>query len=497
MYRREVSVRTTRIADAISVAPVLPDGPVARATELSSIARAVRAALPAADIAQGGNTLLVTGATEAQVRAALSAPRPPAAGPRHHEIEIVYDGPDLEAVAESAGITPGEVASLHAGRTYTALVTGFLPGFAYLGEVDDELVMPRLASPRKRVAAGAVGIAGKLTGVYPFSSPGGWRWIGSARGARLFDPDRDPPRRIAVLDTVRFVGAEAATGSRAGAAPADVSGARDRGPVLVVGRVPPVATVQDLGRPGRRAHGIPASGALDADTLAAANRAVGNPSGAAAIEVLLGSFTAVAARDVTVSIDGSTAALVRSGQTLTVPSSERAVRYLAIQGGVDVPLVLGSRSTLTVAALGGFGGRALARGDEIPNGSASEASAHADGPQPLDDAPLELVPTEPDPRLGPGALDVLLGSGFQVSTALDRLGTRLAGPPLPRAQDDLALPEPVLPGAVQITGDGSVIILGPDAAVTGGYPVAAYLTPDARHRLARRRPGEPVRFRLQ
>jgi UPF0271 protein len=100
---------------------------------------------------------------------------------------VRYGGPDLEELAHAAGIPPAEVISLHADRTYVVAAIGFLPGFAYLRGLDTRLVMARRRSPRPRIAALSVGVAGPYTGVYPFASPGGWNIIGVAVGFSPFD----------------------------------------------------------------------------------------------------------------------------------------------------------------------------------------------------------------------------------------------------------------------------------------------------------------------
>jgi KipI family sensor histidine kinase inhibitor len=120
------------------------------------------------------------------------------------EIRVRYQGPDLEYVAHQTGLSPGEVIDRHAGRTYQVLLLGFVPGFAYLGELDPALRLPRRETPRERVPAGSVAIAGAQTGIYPAETPGGWHLIGRT-AARLFDPGRDPPALLAVGDQVRFV----------------------------------------------------------------------------------------------------------------------------------------------------------------------------------------------------------------------------------------------------------------------------------------------------
>ena len=123
------------------------------------------------------------------------------------EIPVQYggaDGPDLDAVARFAGLTPDEVVALHSGTIYDVYFLGFTPGFAYLGTVPEPIACPRLDAPRRAVPAGSVGIAGLQTGVYPSRTPGGWRLVGRTSVA-MFDPARTPMSRLALGDRVRFV----------------------------------------------------------------------------------------------------------------------------------------------------------------------------------------------------------------------------------------------------------------------------------------------------
>jgi KipI family sensor histidine kinase inhibitor len=123
------------------------------------------------------------------------------------EIPVRYggaDGPDLEAVAERAGLRPADVAEIHAGATYRVLFLGFAPGFGYLGGLPPTLATPRRPSPRERVPAGSVAIAGEQTAIYPRSMPGGWQLIGRTDTV-LFDPRRDPPALLRPGAAVRFV----------------------------------------------------------------------------------------------------------------------------------------------------------------------------------------------------------------------------------------------------------------------------------------------------
>ncbi len=128
---------------------------------------------------------------------------------RSIEIPVLYGGdhgPDLPSVAATVGLTEAEVIDRHTAATYHVFMLGFMPGFPYLGPVDPSIQVPRLATPRTKVPAGSVGLAGAQTGVYPRESPGGWQIIGRT-AEWLFDPARTPPARLAPGDRVRFVNA--------------------------------------------------------------------------------------------------------------------------------------------------------------------------------------------------------------------------------------------------------------------------------------------------
>jgi KipI family sensor histidine kinase inhibitor len=126
--------------------------------------------------------------------------------PRHVEIPVCYGGefgPDLDEVAALHGINADRVIELHSSTSYLVYFLGFVPGFAYLGELPKELITPRLAMPRKKVPRGSVGIAGNQTGVYPFETPGGWRLLGRTPVA-MFRTDRDGLSVLSIGDRVRF-----------------------------------------------------------------------------------------------------------------------------------------------------------------------------------------------------------------------------------------------------------------------------------------------------
>jgi KipI family sensor histidine kinase inhibitor len=142
---------------------------------------------------------------EARVRARLdAAAHDDAPAPRTVEIPVVYDGPDLADVARHTGLSEERVVALHTAAEYFVYFVGFSTCFPYLGGLPAELNTPRLSAPRKNVPAGSVAIGGAQAGVYPLSSPGGWRLIGRTT-LRLFDPDAVPPPLLHMGDSVRFI----------------------------------------------------------------------------------------------------------------------------------------------------------------------------------------------------------------------------------------------------------------------------------------------------
>jgi len=209
----------TPLADSALTITLGDRADAAMSARVRMVAAAVRAAAlpPVRDIASGYAVVTVWydalhTSYETMVRtlepivneAAAVAPGADAPVGREHEIPVRYDGPDLDEVARRTGLSVADVVARHTGRVYTVYFLGFVPGWAYLGDLDPSLVVPRRTEPRPRVPAGSVAIAGAQTGVYPYAIPGGWHLIGRT-SAELFDPMRDPPAVFAAGDRVRFV----------------------------------------------------------------------------------------------------------------------------------------------------------------------------------------------------------------------------------------------------------------------------------------------------
>ena len=272
----------------------------------------------------------------------------------------------------------------------------------------------------------------------------------------------------------------------------------------------PLATVQDRGRSGFAAIGVPRSGAADAAAAGLANRLVGNDESAAVLEVTAGGLRLRAERSVLVAVTGAPAPVtvddraapfgapltLRPGSVLALGMPPVGLRtYLAVRGGVDVPPVLGSRSTDT---LSGLGPQPLAAGTLLAVGTLA-----ADEPV-VDVAPVRPPSSRPVLEVLPGprrdwfaaeAWTALISTEWTVTADSDRVGLRLAGPELIRARPGELPSEGLVHGAVQVPPDGAPVLFLADHPVTGGYPVLAVVVSADLPAAAQLRPGDAVRFR--
>ncbi len=281
-----------------------------------------------------------------------------------------------------------------------------------------------------------------------------------------------------------------------------------------------LASVQDRGRTGARALGVRVGGAADPYSFRIANLLVGNDPGAAALEITLTGPTIRLQRATTIALSGAAIdahadgialpgwrpIILPAGCTLTLGACRRGMRaYLALDGGIDVPVVLGSRSTDLRAGFGGHHGRALRAGDNIPlgaprakidmadaSGAPNVAGWWIDADSDLDFADSIAV------RVLPGCdattFDALCTQEFAVDAASDRQGLRLRSTPLQLANAREQISEPVVPGTVQLPPDGQPIVLLADAQTVGGYPRIGHVIAADMPRLAQRRAGQGLHF---
>ena len=272
-----------------------------------------------------------------------------------------------------------------------------------------------------------------------------------------------------------------------------------------------LTTVQDLGRPGLAHLGVPTAGAADRRAFGLANRLVGNPPGAAALEITLagpeleleaGGWVALTGGRVAADLDGrpvpmDVAVPVQAGQVLSIGSVASGLRaYLAVRGGIDVPEVLGSRSTDTLAPVGP---PRLAEGDRLPVGDRvlGDPFRQVAPTPPVDPEPvLRAVRGPRDDVFTEQALRTLIGTAWTVTSDSDRTGVRLDGPALERRRAVELPSEGMVEGSLQVPPDGHPILFLANHPTTGGYPVIAVVAGADLPLAAQARPGTRLRFRF-
>jgi antagonist of KipI len=326
----------------------------------------------------------------------------------------------------------------------------------------------------------------------------------------LFSTERSPPSLLQAGDRVRFRAITAEEfgrlrGQVAKIDPSQGGQSLQPDPFLEIIRPGLLTTVQDLGRTGFRGSGVPLSGAMDAGALRRANLLVGNPEGAAALEVTLLGPELEFLQDALVAVEGAEFEGVKTGEALSICAGERlrfgpcargCRAYLAVAGGVGAAPVLGSRSTYLRGGFGGFQGRALKAGDRLGRGQVVSCP-RGDGPGTRHNptpSPSPVVRAIRGAHAGEFG-DSLFNATFKLSPQSDRMGLRLTGPAIQRVGGTELVSGAVAPGTVQIPPDGQPIVLAADAQTIGGYPQAAHVIAADLPLLGQLRPGDSVAFR--
>ena len=270
-----------------------------------------------------------------------------------------------------------------------------------------------------------------------------------------------------------------------------------------------LTTVQDLGREGIGAFGVPRGGALDREALIYANLLVGNPSGAAGLELWYqGPVLRAEEDDVILAVTGApfgpapgrAIRLAQGDEIDLAPAQGGARGVVAVAGGIEVPVLLGSRSTAVGARFGGLDGRRLVRGDVLRVGERPAPAAELATPADLmgedgRDVLVRLAPGAHEELFEEGARRALVEAAWEILPASNRAGFRLRGPAL-RLRTDVELPsQGAVAGAVQVTRDGSPIVLLAEGPPTGGYPQIGTVVEADIGRLVRARAEQRLRFR--
>ncbi|WP_434526855.1 5-oxoprolinase/urea amidolyase family protein [Photorhabdus asymbiotica] len=420
------------------------------------------------------------------------------------EIPVYYTGEDLAEVADILGITIKEVIKRHTENEYTVAFTGFAPGFAYLVANSDVLHVPRRMTPRARLPAGSVGLAGEFSGIYPQASPGGWQIIGITP-ERMWDLSRNPPALLQPGFRVRFRDKSKGTTvtitkSESQITPTIdvISSQVDKRPSLTILSTGIQTLFQDLGRSGQAGLGISAAGALDKIALRSANRIVGNPSASACLEIVEGGLSFVSHGHVIISVTGADCPIViqtasgqkfqadsyqpvdlSEGDKVTLATPKAGVRsYLAVRGGFAQQPILASLSYDTLAHIGP---KPVATGDLLNILPVTRNSAVS-----MDESPAFNMPASDDIVtldiiLGPRtdwfteeALSLLQNQLWRVTPQSNRVGIRLNGDtPLSRVNHEELPSEGTAVGAIQVPASGQPVLFLADHPLTGGYPVIA------------------------
>jgi biotin-dependent carboxylase-like uncharacterized protein len=279
-----------------------------------------------------------------------------------------------------------------------------------------------------------------------------------------------------------------------------------------------LTTVQDLGRPGYQRLGIPPSGPLDRGALVLANRLVGNPDGAAGLELTLRGPRLEVRRECVAAVTGAemgfavngqeapawTAVRLRPGDLVSFRMATAGCRaYLAVAGGLDVPPALGSRATYVRGRLGGLDGRPLQKGDALPVGPAAGGlerlvgRAVPPGRRPAYPGEVEcrVILGPQDDRFTAEGIAAFLQGPYEVTPQADRMGYRLKGPVIAHAHGHDIISDGIPLGGIQVPGEGQPIVLLVDRQTTGGYTKIATVVSVDIARIGQTKPGHRVRFR--
>lgn len=449
-------------------------------------------------------------------------------------IPVQYDGEDLAETAALLGVSSDELVDRHLAAQWRVAFSGFAPGFGYIVGSDPLFDVPRRPSPRTRVPAGAVALAGEFTGVYPRESPGGWQLIGHT-DAVMWDLDREQPALLVPGAAVRFARVRAAIAAAVSPENRDDLACRrsvdarradntpdalrfPAGPTVEIMRSSLQMLVQDAGRRGHADIGVSSSGAADRTAMRDANHVVGNDRDAAVLESVggavlrfhgagvavvtgaVGELTVMdAAGQVREILHGAPFA-VADGDELELGFPARGLRYvIGIRGGVVVASVLGSRASDTLSALGPA---PLATGDILAIGPAPRRAVEPEAmvrelPAPGDVVDLRITLGPRDDWFTASALQTLTDQEWLVTSQADRVGIRLQGEvPLERAVAGELPSEGAVTGAIQVPSDGQPVLFLPDHPLTGGYPIIGALTDPSLDLAAQLPPGARVRFRV-
>lgn len=427
------------------------------------------------------------------------------------EIPVCYEGvfaPDLNIVANQAGMTTDEVILRHTAKTYQVSMMGFLPGFAYLSGLDERIACPRKATPRLQIPAGSVGIAGQQTGIYPLDSPGGWQLVGTTP-LQLFAPEKENPFLIDADTNVRFYAISEEEFYRIKTlSKTDVFVKQE----LITGGIEVLkaglySTIQDLGRRKFQRFGVPISGAMDVLAMIEANYLCANQPNTPVIEVTMGGLSLLFHEATRIALSGAGKAtlngipcpfyktiIVSESDQLSILFNGQGYRsYLAVSGGFATLQPMNSASTYPKASLGDV----LKKGTILPIGMLEDSSVEKRSlpiRYPSNQVVIRVLQGQEFCWMKDESQEVFYSKPFSLTNQSDRMGYRLSGEALHLANTNQLLSTAVTKGTIQLTPAGDLIILMSDAQTCGGYPRVGQVIWSDLSLLAQLKPQDTLQF---
>jgi KipI family sensor histidine kinase inhibitor len=450
-------------------------------------------------------------------------------------IPVCYDeafGIDLKELSQTLQVSIEEIIQLHSSRTYKVFMTGFTPGFPYMGILNEKLVTKRKSQPRLKVEAGAVAIAGNQTGIYPLNTPGGWNIIGKTP-LKLFDASKENPFLVKAGDEVKF---EVITKDEyLNYAPSDVPVGRENRPAKETQKLNQpfihieqcgfLTTIQDGGRNGFLQYGVSKNGVMDLYAMNIANLLVGNEINTSVLEItqsphrfrmLTNSLVAFGGGGLQPEINGKEIPLFQTvylekDAVVELKKQTNGFRlYMAVAGGFAGDAFLESQSTDLLAKAGGLQGRGLRKDDTIhqlvslsslqknllnilQNQTTIELKTNADYVQLKTIRVMKGVEWD---NLTNDSKAAITSSALTISAQSNRMGYRLKSDRLLTAHSYDIISSPVTQGTVQLTSSGELIVLTADAQTVGGYPRILQVIAADLPAMAQKKPGDAIQFEM-
>ena len=427
-------------------------------------------------------------------------------------IPVCYDdefGYDLEFIASTNGISKETVIDLHQKKEYRVYMMGFLPGFAYMGEVDDIIATTRKSSPRPIVEEGSVGIAGKQTGIYPLSSPGGWQIVGRTPLC-LFDIQKEDPFLLKTGNRIKFYPISKQEFDKI-IKEHDIKPfiKEDPGAADAVVIKPGVfSTIQDGGRLGYRVYGVPSGGVMDELAHSTANALAGNTKNAATIECTMGGLLIQFKKNAVIAVTGGGAAFINGkkiklyqplsldkNDSLEIKYNNDGIRtYIAVRGGFSAENIMNSKSVCLRAGIGSafkkedglrFDNEVAAEKRTGTNRSVPTYTTHAS---------IRVIAGAENDWMTTESIQQFNSKNFILSNRCDRMGYHLQSDPLLLQISTELLSTAVTKGTIQLTPGGQLIVLMSDCQTTGGYPRVAQVAAVDLPVLAQLKPGDTIQF---